>query len=137
MTKKSIRAAEKFYKKLLQKKYSRKINLDRSRIFSALTKFNIDPDIDLSGNIIQCLGSDGKNSVVQSILSILLENKKKVTTFTSPAITSPLDRIFIKDRFITPLLGITALISISILAFYIPIPEESNLGSERTEKIKP
>ena len=92
--------SEKFYQEL-QKKFSRRINLDRSRIFSALTKFDINPDIDISGNIIQCIGSDGKNSVVQGILSILVENKKKVTTFTSPAITSPLDRIFIKDKFIS------------------------------------
>ncbi len=32
---------------------------------------------------------------------MLIENKKNVTTFTSPAITSPLDRIFIKNKFIT------------------------------------
>ena len=39
-------------------------------------------------------------------------------------ICKSLDKTSIKDRLITPLLGITALISISILAFYIPIPEE-------------
>ena len=95
-----ISQAEKFYQKL-QNQYSRKINLDRSRIFLALKKLNIDPDTDLSGKILSCLGSDGKNTVVQTILSILKENKKKITTFTSPSITSPLDRIFIKDKFIT------------------------------------
>ena len=65
-----ISQAEKFYQKL-QSHYSRKINLDRSRIFLALKKLNIDPDADLSGKILSCLGSDGKNTVVQTILSIL------------------------------------------------------------------
>ena len=37
-----ISQAEKFYQKL-QDQYSRKINLDRSRIFLALKKLNIDP----------------------------------------------------------------------------------------------
>tara|TARA_Y100000590_G_scaffold417638_1_gene517573 strand:+ start:1162 stop:2451 length:1290 start_codon:yes stop_codon:yes gene_type:complete len=92
--------AEKFYQ-ILQKQYSRKINLDRSRIFSSLVKFNIDPDIDLNGSVLQCIGSDGKNTLLQTILKILIENKKKVTTFTSPAIISPLDRIFIKNKFIS------------------------------------
>ena len=47
-----------------------------------------------------------------------------------------LDKTSIKERLITPILGITALISISILAFYIPIPEESSVGSDRTERTK-
>ena len=92
--------AEKFYQKL-QKKFSRRINLDRSRIFLALKKFNIDPNEDLSGEVLQIIGSDGKNTVVQSLKSILLQNKKSITTFTSPAIISPLDRIFIKNEFIS------------------------------------
>ncbi len=95
-----ISQAEKFYQKL-QRQYSRKINLNRSRIFAALDKFNIDPDININGSIFQCIGSDGKNTLVQTILNILKENKKKVTTFTSPAIISPLDRIFLKNKFIT------------------------------------
>ena len=99
MTTRSIQA-EKFYQKL-QKKFSRRINLDRSRIFLALKKFNINPDCNISGSVLNVLGSDGKNSVIQGILSMLIENKKKVTTFTSPAIISPMDRIFIKNKFIT------------------------------------
>ena len=71
---------EKFYQKL-QQKFSRRIDLDRSRIFLALNKFGIDQDMDLSGEIIQCIGSDGKNCVVQFLKSVLIENKKKVTTF--------------------------------------------------------
>ena len=89
---------EKFYQKL-QQKFSRRINLDRSRIFLALNKFGIDPDLNLSGEIIQCIGSDGKNCVVQFLKSVLIENKKRVTTFTSPAIISPLDRIFLRNKF--------------------------------------
>ncbi len=99
MTARTIQA-EKFYKKL-QKKFSRKINLDRSRIFLALKKFNIDPNHDLPGKVLQIIGSDGKNTVVQSLKSILIGDKKNITTFTSPAVISPLDRIFIKKKFIT------------------------------------
>ena len=86
--------AKEFYQKL-QKKFSRRINLDRSRIFLALEKFNINPNKDLPGKVIQIIGSDGKNTIVQSLKSILMKNKKNITTFTSPAIISPLDRIFI------------------------------------------
>jgi len=92
--------AKKFYQKL-QKKFSRRINLDRSRIFLALKKFNINPNKDLPGKVIQIIGSDGKNTIVQSLKSILVKNKKNITTFTSPAIISPLDRIFIKNKFIS------------------------------------
>jgi len=92
--------AEQFYKKL-QKKFSRRINLDRSRIFSALAKFNIDPNYDLLGKILAIIGSDGKNTIVQVLKAILIENKKNISTFTSPAITSPLDRIFLKNKFIS------------------------------------
>tara|TARA_Y100000590_G_scaffold188761_1_gene215079 strand:+ start:1846 stop:3123 length:1278 start_codon:yes stop_codon:yes gene_type:complete len=95
-----ILQAEKFYQKL-QSQYSRRINLDRSRIFAALDKFNIDPNYDLPGEIFQIIGSDGKNTVVQSLKSILIQNKKNISTFTSPAITSPLDRIFLKNKFIS------------------------------------
>ena len=92
--------AKEFYQKL-QKKFSRRINLDRSRIFLALEKFNINPNKDLPGKVIQIIGSDGKNTIVQSLKSILMKNKKNITTFTSPAIISPLDRIFIKNNFIS------------------------------------
>ena len=65
-----ISQAEKFYQKL-QNQYSRRINLDRSRIFAALDKFNINPNYDLPGKVLQIIGSDGKNTVVQSLKSIL------------------------------------------------------------------
>ena len=95
-----ISQAEKFYQKL-QNQYSRRINLDRSRIFAALDKFNINPNYDLPGKVLQIIGSDGKNTVVQSLKSILIQNNKNISTFTSPAITSPLDRIFLKNKFIS------------------------------------
>ncbi len=94
-----ISQAQKFYQKL-QKQYSRRINLDRSRIFSALNKLNVDPNFDLPGEVLQIIGSDGKNTVVQSLKSILIQNRKNISTFTSPAIISPLDRIFLKNKFI-------------------------------------
>ena len=53
--------AEKFYQKL-QKKFSRRINLDLSRIKSALRKIPLDPNIDISGKIVNILGEDGKIS---------------------------------------------------------------------------
>ena len=92
--------AEKFYQKL-QDKFTRKINLDRSRIFLALQKYNINPNKNIRGKVIQIIGSDGKNTVVQSLKSIFIQNKKKITTFTSPSILHPLDRIFLKDKFIS------------------------------------
>ena len=88
------------YYNWLQKKFTRKINLKLSRIKSFLKKENIDVN-KIKGNIIQIAGSDGKNAVLQSLLSILLQNKKKVSTYTSPSIISPLDRIQINGKFIT------------------------------------
>ena len=91
--------ANKFYQ-ILQKQFSRRINLDLSRIKYFLFKKKIYPN-QIEGEIITVKGSDGKNSVVQSLKAIFIENKKKITTFTSPGIISPLDRIFIKDKFIS------------------------------------
>ena len=90
----------KFYQKL-QKKFSRRINLDLSRIKSALQKIPLDPNIDISGKIVNILGEDGKYTVVQILKSILKQNKQKVSTFTSPSVTHPLDRIFLKNKFIS------------------------------------
>ena len=88
------------YYNQLQEKFTRKINLKLSRIKSFLKKKNIDVN-EIKGNVIQVAGSDGKNAVLQSLFSILLQNKKKVTTFTSPSIISPLDRIQINGKFIS------------------------------------
>jgi len=38
---------------------------------------------------------------LQSLKTILIQNKNNVTSFTSPAIITPLDRIFLKNRFIS------------------------------------
>ncbi len=91
--------SEIFYNKL-QRKFTRKIDLNLSRIKSFLKKENIDVN-KIKGEIIQILGSDGKNATLSSLFSILLNNRKKVTTYTSPSIISPLDRIFIKNKFIS------------------------------------
>ncbi len=88
------------YYNQLQEKFTRKINLKLSRIKSFLKKKNIDVN-EIKGNVIQVAGSDGKNAVLQSLFSILLQNKKKITTFTSPSIISPLDRIQINGKFIS------------------------------------
>ena len=91
--------SEKYYLKL-QKKFSRRINLDLKRINNFLKKQSIDPD-KIKGKIVNIIGSDGKNAVLQTLSTIFRENKYKISTFTSPSIISPLDRIFIKNKFIT------------------------------------
>ena len=63
------------YKKL-QKRYSRKINLDLDRINKALTKLNY-PHLAIS-NPINILGSDGKMSVLTSLKYFLESDKKKL-----------------------------------------------------------
>ena len=63
----------------LQKQYSRRINLDLKRIKS-LEKLN-NPEEEIS-NVINIIGSDGKNSSLH--LKYFLEaNNFKVNTFTS------------------------------------------------------
>ena len=69
------------YKKL-QKRYSRRINLDLDRINKVLKKLNY-PHLVLT-NPINILGSDGKMSVLTSLKYFLEADKKKVTAFTSP-----------------------------------------------------
>ena len=96
---KSLIKANKFYE-FLQSKYTKRINLELSRIKYFLKKNKINPN-KIKGQIITVKGSDGKNSIVQSLKAVLLEDKKKITTFTSPGIISPLDRMFIKDKFIS------------------------------------
>ena len=62
--------ANKFYQ-ILQKQFSRRINLDLSRIKYFLFKKKIYPN-QIEGEIITVKGSDGKNSVVQSLKEKLL-----------------------------------------------------------------
>ena len=65
--------AEKFYQKL-QKKFSRRINLDLSRIKSALQKIPLDPNIDISGKIVNILGQTENVIGNSSILLYIYED---------------------------------------------------------------
>ena len=86
------------YKKL-QKQYSRRINLDLKRIKKVLQKLN-NPQ-DQVDNVINIIGSDGKNSVLTSLKYFLEANKEKVNTFTSPHLYDVRQRFWLGDRFIT------------------------------------
>ena len=85
------------YKKL-QKQYSRRINLDLKRIKKVLKKLN-NPQ-DQVDNVINIIGSDGKNSVLTSLKYFLEANKEKVNTFTSPHLYDVRQRFWLGDRFI-------------------------------------
>ena len=76
-----FQTSKNLYQKL-QKQYSRRINLDLRRIKKALKK--IDNPEENIGNVINIIGSDGKNSVLTSIKYFLEANNQKVNTFTSP-----------------------------------------------------
>ena len=86
------------YKKL-QKQYSRRINLDLKRIKKVLQKLN-NPQ-DQVDNVINIIGSDGKNSVLTSLKYFLEGNKEKVNTFTSPHLYDVRQRFWLGDRFIS------------------------------------
>ena len=86
------------YKKL-QRQYSRRINLDRSRILKCLQKLG-NPQDQLD-NVINILGSDGKNSCLTSLKYFLEANKEKVNTFTSPHLYDVRHRFWLGDRFIS------------------------------------
>ena len=67
------------YYKYLQKKYTRKINLDRKRIFAALEKIG---KIHLNlNNVCNIIGSDGKFTTGFNLASFLKASQKKVTFF--------------------------------------------------------
>ncbi len=86
------------YKKL-QKRYSRKINLDLDRINKALTKLNY-PHLAIS-NPINILGSDGKMSILTSLKYFLEADKKKITAFTSPHLYDVRHRFWLKNKYIS------------------------------------
>jgi dihydrofolate synthase/folylpolyglutamate synthase len=86
------------YKKL-QKRYSRRINLNLDRINKVLKKLN-QPHLDLI-NPINILGSDGKMSVLTSLKYFLEANKKKTTAFTSPHLYDLRQRFWLKDKYIS------------------------------------
>ena len=85
--------------KRLQKRYSRRINLDLNRINKVLKKLNY-PHLVIS-NPINILGSDGKMSVLTSIKYLLEGDKKKVTAFTSPHLYDVRHRFWLNDKYIT------------------------------------
>ncbi len=91
-------ASAKLYKKL-QKQYSRRINLDLKRIKQVLKKLN-NPENQLE-NVINIIGSDGKNSVLTSLKYFLEANRQKVNAFTSPHLYNVQHRFWLGNRFIS------------------------------------
>ena len=90
--------SKRLYQKL-QKQYSRRINLDLNRIKKVLKKLN-NPENKLT-NVINIIGSDGKNSVLTSLKYFLEGENKKVNTFTSPHLYDVRNRFGLGNRFIT------------------------------------
>ena len=86
------------YKKL-QKQYSRRINLDLSRINKALSILGY-PQFSLK-NPINILGSDGKMSVLTALKYFIEASKKNVTAFTSPHLSDLRERFWLKDKYIS------------------------------------
>ena len=86
------------YKKL-QKRYSRRINLNLNRINKVLHKLN-NPHLSLA-NPINILGSDGKMSVLTSLKFFLEANKKSTTAFTSPHLYDFRHRMWLKNNYIS------------------------------------
>ena len=85
--------------KHLQKRYSRRINLDLERIQKVLAVLDF-PHLELK-HPINILGSDGKMSTLTSLKYFFEAHKKNVTTFTSPHLYDVRHRFWLKDRHIT------------------------------------
>ena len=85
--------------KILQKRYSRRINLDLERIQKVLTSLSF-PHLELK-NPINILGSDGKMSTLTSLKYFLIAHKKNLTAFTSPHLYNIRHRFWLKNRYIT------------------------------------
>ena len=85
--------------KNLQKRYSRRINLDLERIQKVLTALAY-PHLDLRYPI-NILGSDGKMSTLTSLKYFFEAHKKNVTAFTSPHLYDFRQRFWLKNRYIT------------------------------------
>ena len=90
--------SKRLYQKL-QKQYSRRINLDLKRIKKVLEKLN-NPEEQLD-NVINIIGSDGKNSVLTCLKYFLEANNQKVNTFTSPHLYDVRQRFWLRNRFIS------------------------------------
>ena len=86
------------YKKL-QRQYSRRINLDLKRVKKVLQKLN-NPQNQIY-NVINIIGSDGKNSVLTSLKFFLEANGEKVNTFTSPHLYDVRQRFWLGKRYIS------------------------------------
>ena len=84
--------------KNLQKRYSRKINLNLNRIQKVLLKMDC-PHLELS-NPINIIGSDGKMSTLTSLKYFLENQRKNLTAFTSPHLLDVRERFWLKNRFI-------------------------------------
>tara|TARA_Y100001970_G_scaffold273186_1_gene371016 strand:+ start:11002 stop:12258 length:1257 start_codon:yes stop_codon:yes gene_type:complete len=93
-----LQPSKKLYQKL-QKQYSRRINLDLKRIKKVLEKLD-NPEEQLE-NVINIIGSDGKNSVLTSLKYFLEANNQKVNTFTSPHLYDVRHRFWLGNRFIS------------------------------------
>jgi len=85
--------------KNLQRRYSRKINLDLNRIQKVLASLSF-PHLELK-NPINILGSDGKMSTLISLKYFLEAHKKNITTFTSPHLYNVRHRFWLKNKYIT------------------------------------
>ena len=85
--------------KNLQRRYSRKINLDLNRIQKVLASLSF-PHLELK-NPINILGSDGKMSTLTSLKYFLQSHNKNTTTFTSPHLYDLRHRFWLKNRQIT------------------------------------
>jgi dihydrofolate synthase/folylpolyglutamate synthase len=85
--------------KNLQKRYSRRINLDLDRIQKVLTVLAF-PHLELKLPI-NVLGSDGKMSTLTSLKYFFEAHKKNVTAFTSPHLYDVRHRFWLKNRYIT------------------------------------
>jgi len=88
----------KLYQKL-QKQYSRRINLDLKRIRKVLKKLN-NPEEQLN-NVVNVIGSDGKNSFLTSLKYFLEANGEKVNAFTSPHLYDVRHRFWLGNKFIS------------------------------------
>jgi len=83
----------------LQKRYSRRVNLDLKRIQKVLTSLEL-PHLELE-NPINILGSDGKMSILTSLKYFLEAHKKNITAFTSPHLYDVRHRFWLKNKHIT------------------------------------
>ena len=90
--------SKRLYEKL-QRQYSRRINLDLKRIKKVLQKLN-NPQNQIY-NVINVIGSDGKNSVLTSLKFFLEANGEKVNTFTSPHLYDVRQRFWLGKRYIS------------------------------------